>query len=220
MTTRELERDTPAVAALDDPVAPMATPPDPLVPAVAALADPTATPSITPAQAFDIIAALPRHRDHKMEFLDGELFIIMPESPTSSEYAVFILMILAPFVYERGLGRVTTEQAGYMIGEDRVSPDVAFIRKDKRFVDKGYNPDPPDLVVEVISPSDRRRTIERKKKIYADAGILAWFVYPKRKIVEVHAPGQPVQSVGVDGVLSGGDVLPDLTLPVKLIFRG
>ncbi|MDZ4765870.1 MAG: Uma2 family endonuclease [Chloroflexota bacterium] len=183
-------------------------------------APPETTARVRPAQAFDIIAALPRHRHHKMEFLDGEMFIIMPDAPQSSEYASLINAALVLMVYPNDLGHVTGEQAGYMIGEERVSPDVAFIRKDKRFAETGYNPDPPDFVVEVISPSDRRRAIERKKKIYADAGIRAWFVYPKRREVEVYAPGQPVRIVGVDGLLDGGEVLPDFKLPVKTFFRG
>jgi hypothetical protein len=47
---------------------------------------------------------------------------------------------------------------------------------------------------------------------------LVWYVYTARKEVDVYARGKYIATVGIDGVLDGGDVLPDFTLPVRDIL--
>ncbi|MEO8395216.1 MAG: Uma2 family endonuclease [Chloroflexota bacterium] len=83
---------------------------------------------------------------------------------------------------------------------------------------QGYNPIAPDLAVEVVSPTDREPAIRRKLAIYAEAGVLVWLVRPRQQTVEVYAPDQPVEIVGIDGTLVGSDLLPDFTLAVRAIF--
>jgi len=53
---------------------------------------------------------------------------------------------------------------------------------------------------------------------YLAAGTVVWLVLPETREVEVYIPNKPKQTVGIDGVLDGGDVLPGFTLPVKDIF--
>ena len=108
-------------------------------------------------------------------------------------------------------------------------PDVSFIRWDS--VDDPEeiaNPAgafleyPPDLAVEVLSPSNTRREMEIKLAEYATAGVkLVWYVDPERKEVDVFpkASAKRKKTVGVGGALDGGDVLPGFTLPVAKIFE-
>ncbi len=85
---------------------------------------------------------------------------------------------------------------------------------------RGYNPNPPDLAVEVDFPSTEtsRDTLRIKIGNYLAAGTVVWVVNVEPKLVEVYAPGQPVKLLGVDDTLDGGDVLPGFTLSVKDIF--
>jgi Uma2 family endonuclease len=53
---------------------------------------------------------------------------------------------------------------------------------------------------------------------YLAAGTLVWIVDPSTRMVEVYPPGQPAQTISESGTLSGGDVLPGLSVPVKDIF--
>jgi Uma2 family endonuclease len=56
---------------------------------------------------------------------------------------------------------------------------------------------------------------------YAKAGVkLVWYVDPDRKEVDVYPKARAAakKTVGLEGVLDGGAVLPGFRLPVKDIF--
>lgn len=107
--------------------------------------------------------------------------------------------------------------------------DVSFIRWDSvDDPDEIENPDgailecAPDLAIEVLGPGNTVREMAIKLDKYAKAGVkLVWYVDPERKEVDVYPKGgaRRKKTVGVDGVLDGGDVLPGFTLPVAKIFE-
>jgi hypothetical protein len=43
-------------------------------------------------------------------------------------------------------------------------------------------------------------------------------MYPQLEKIDVYTPDKPVRTVGIDGTLDGGDVLPGFTLAAKDIF--
>lgn len=164
---------------------------------------------------FDEWAFLPENRDKRLEYIGGEI-IDVTSNAYSSELAMWILWLLGNFVHPRKLGHLTGEGAGYMVGGARVSPDVAFVSKarQEQLSKRGWNPVAPDLAVEVVSPTDEKGEIEKKQRIYMEAGVLVWYVYAERKEIEVFAPGQPKRTLGMDDMLDGGDVLPGLSVAV------
>jgi Uma2 family endonuclease len=117
------------------------------------------------------------------------------------------------------MGRVTGADGGYVVSGERYIPDVAFISKEKQPEPshEAYNTTPPDLAVEVLSPSNDPGDIRIKLFNYLRAGTVVWLVDPDKKEVEVYASGQ-AKKLGLDSILDGGDVLPGFTLPVKEIF--
>jgi Uma2 family endonuclease len=150
----------------------------------------------------------------------------MPSNPYSSAIGIRIAVKLSIFVDQHDLGHVTGEQGGYNLSDDTtVAPDVAFISRQRQpqLPSRGFNPVPPDLAVEVLSPSDLdnpQRRIQDKIDIYREIGIpLLWLVYPERKAIEVYADGELTATLGIDDTLTGGDVLPDFQLPIKDIFK-
>ncbi len=65
---------------------------------------------------------------------------------------------------------------------------------------------PPDLVVEVASPSNRRNEILQKVSEYLEVGVLmVWVVYPEQRTVAIYRPDDPIPVV-----LSGADILENL----------
>jgi Uma2 family endonuclease len=168
---------------------------------------------------FERIVNLPENADKRFEFIDGEMFEV-PSNPYSSEIASLLNRFVGNFVYPQRLGHVTGEQGGYIVAGARLAPDVAYISKARQpqLVCEGYNPNPPELTIEVISPTDKPEELERKLAKYAAAKVLVWVVYPERREVEVFAPGQPKRVVGIDGTLDGGDVLPGFKLALREIF--
>ena len=99
-------------------------------------------------------------------------------------------------------------------------PDAAYISKQRlpEIPDQEV-PIPPDLAVEVKSPSDSKRKMRQKAEKYLAFGTrLVWLVFPHEQLVEIYTPDQDVLTIGIDGVLDGADVLPGFSLPVRDIF--
>lgn len=168
---------------------------------------------------------LPENADRFFERIRGEIFELMPSNPYSSAIASTINFYLKQYVIQHPIGHVTGEQGGYNLTDDTtIAPDVAFISKTRQLTlpQTGFTPQPPDLAVKVISPSDLsnpQHRIQDKITIYREVQIpLLWLVYPNRNEVEVYIKGELHQTLDVDDSLDGGDVLPDFTLAVKNIF--
>ncbi|MDQ7024922.1 MAG: Uma2 family endonuclease [Anaerolineae bacterium] len=127
------------------------------------------------------------------------------------------------YLFKHDIGHAAGEGGGYIVSGERYAPDVAFISYEKQpeLAKSGYNPNPPDLAVEVIS-SDSKAENERmtiKLSNYLAAGIVVWVVRPEKKMIEVHQPNTPVRMVHENNTLDGGDVLPSLAIKVSDIFK-
>jgi Uma2 family endonuclease len=98
---------------------------------------------------------------------------------------------------------------------------VGYISKERQATlpyDEWFNPNPPELAVEVISPTDQDRMIRVKVANYLAAGTVVWVVYPPTKEIEVYRPGQSVDILSVEDTLDGGPVLPEFKLAVLEVF--
>ena len=157
----------------------------------------------------------------RLNILGGEI-VEMPSNPFSSAIASTISFHVKLHLRDTNQsGYVTGEAGGYMVSGERYAPDVAFISKAKQpeLVKEGYNPNPPDLDVEVVSPTDSARLLSIKIGNYITAGTLVWAVYADVKEIIVHEPGKPVRVLTIDDTLDGGNVLPGFTLPVRDVFQ-
>jgi len=77
----------------------------------------------------------------------------------------------------------------------------------------------PDLVVEVISPTDNYNDVEKKVELYLQDGVrMVWVVNPQHKTIIVHLPDQTSTRLSGDAVLSGGDVLAGFELKLSELF--
>jgi hypothetical protein len=76
----------------------------------------------------------------------------------------------------------------------------------------------PTIAVEVINRFYLAASLQAKRLMYFKAGTRQiWNVYPDTKLIEIHHKhGSNVY--GIDDTISGGDVLPNFSLPVRDIF--
>jgi Uma2 family endonuclease len=102
-------------------------------------------------------------------------------------------------------------------------PDVAFVRIERLPppVERvGFLDVIPDLVVEIISPSERPAAIKDKIDFHLERGVqLVWVVYPSRGVVVVHRPGQGARTLAAGDELTAEELLPGFRLPVADVFR-
>lgn len=78
----------------------------------------------------------------------------------------------------------------------------------------------PDLAIEVISPSNTRREMERKLAASFEAGAReVWYVYPRPPPeVWVYSSPEQYRVIGGEEVLTSAAVLPGFELDLKRLF--
>ena len=175
---------------------------------------------------------LPREDGWHYELAEGRL-VRMPLAGYNHDVVVSRLAArLLPFVEEHNLGECTLSQAGYLLSQrgepDTVrSPDLAFVSSAR--VPRPNTPESiafprlaPDLVVEVVSPSQYRPEMIERANMWLSSGVrLVWIIWPQSKQVEVWQPvtGTPTAILSVADTLDGLDVLPGFTCPIAHLFR-
>jgi Uma2 family endonuclease len=172
-----------------------------------------------PVEEFDSFVLLPENADRMFEYIGGEI-VEMVSNNYSSEIGASFLVEIGGFVKQNRLGRVTGADGGYRIGGERYIPNVAFISKARQPdpSHEAYNPNPPDLAVEVLSPTNDADEMRIKVVNYLRVGTVVWVVDPINKRVEVYIPNEAPFKVGIDGELDGGTVLPGFKLSLRDIF--
>ena len=138
--------------------------------------------------------------------------------------AAQIVFLLKSFVKPRRLGMVLAPDALLRVTPAGIRmPDVTFIAA-ARLVGRPRPLPPvwamsPDLAVEVLSISNTRPEMERKRTEYFAAGTrLVWEVDPPARAVEVFTDVDPfVRLTDVD-TLTADPVLPGFAVPVSALF--
>ena len=128
--------------------------------------------------------------EKRYELIDGELYM----APAPGSVHQFILrnlgFLLWGFVRSNQLGQVVFAPLDVILSEeDVVQPDLLFVSRERQHIisDRGCE-GPPDLVVEVLSPSTQQRDRVLKRKLYASYGVLElWLVDPESRTIEVLA---------------------------------
>ena len=100
-------------------------------------------------------------------------------------------------------------------------PDVAFISQ-SRLPDPepvGYPAFPPDLVVEILSPTDRPGEMLGKVADWLSAGTrLVWIMDPERRLARVYRADGAEAIVTAEQELQGEDVVPGFVCPLATIL--
>lgn len=175
-----------------------------------------ATRTLMTAAEFDQLPVDGRRRD----LLDGEMVEMPSATPEHNLVLLAMACSLEAFLTRRELGRVlmTTE---FLVGECcRLQPDVAFLRTDRwAQLDRRSVPVTVglDVAVEVVSPSESAHDLERKVRLYLQAGATeVWLVYPEFQCVYVHAASD-VRRLDSDATLTC-PLLPGWSLPLATLF--
>ena len=77
----------------------------------------------------------------------------------------------------------------------------------------------PSLAVEILSPSNTRAEMNRKRREYFSAGTqIVWEVEPHGRLVRVYSDADTFTIVDELGTLTAKDVLPGFSLSIKTWF--
>ena len=169
---------------------------------------------------------LPENSGRRLELVNGEIREMVPTGGEHGEVGGELFGLIWSHNRIHKLGRVTNAETGYVltIREDNKAfvraPDVGFVslkRAPEPFA-SDFIPMPPDLAVEIVSPSDLAEEVEEKVRNYLQYGVqMVWLLYPATKSIMVRRRGAIVELNG-DDTLSGEDVLPGFEVKVSDIF--
>lgn len=148
----------------------------------------------------------------KLELIDGEVFYEIPASSGHGDLAGLLIIRLGSFSLENGLGKVVPE-VGFRLrrNPDTVrAPDVAYIShatiQARGWPREGFVDYPPDLAIEVISPSNLDSEVALKVEHYIEAGVpRVWVVRPRTQTVTVHYPDHTARTLLIGSVLTSDD---------------
>jgi len=168
---------------------------------------------------------LPDILGKQLELVRGEVVAVPSPGAIHNVIANLLFHLLYTFASERRLGIVFGDNMGYVLsrGPDTVRiPDISFVAWDRvpeAGIPEGSWLIPPDLAVEVVSPSDHTADVNDKACEYVASGVpLAWVLWPKRRVVSVYTRDQMVRELGLDDELDGGDTLPGFSVRVSTLF--
>ena len=161
----------------------------------------------------------------RYEIIDGEMIVSASPNRAHQITAQNVNLVLVDGSDRGRLGIVLFAPVDVRLSpHDIVEPDVLFIRSERLhiYTDIGIVEGPPDIVVEILSPTSHSRDLVRKAKLYAWAGVPEyWQVDPIARTLTVLAL--------VDGhyqTVPSGDgwqrslVLPHLRIEVAALFAG
>ena len=125
----------------------------------------------------------------RYEVIEGELYLSPAPRPKHQESAGNLGSRMLLYVQERGLGKVYFAPIDVILPgyASPVQPDVLFIARERLdIVKEDFIEGPPDLIVEILSPSNWLTDRRTKFRIYAQAGVREyWIVDTDARTVEV-----------------------------------
>jgi Uma2 family endonuclease len=184
-----------------------------------------ASASPAPIFSYKDLDFLPKEREgDRHELFDGVLVVTPSPIPAHQIVEDNATFELNSVVRPNGLGRVFSAPIDVVFGPKLVAvPDVVFVRRDRlHIVGPTSIEGAPDLIVEILSPSTRRRDLREKRALYERFGVREyWLLDPKARSATVlvlrDARYEPL-------LLAAGRirsvVVPGLDVEVAALFAG
>lgn len=160
----------------------------------------------------------------RTELVRGRLIVHEPPGGRHGNVTANLTARLWNQVDLTGAGRVFAGDTGFTLtrNPDTVrGPDIAFVRRERlpEPVPTSFLESAPDLVVEVLSPTDRPGETLAKIGDWLEAGArLVWVIDPERRVARVYRQDGSESLLTEENDLDGEDVLPGFRCSVRSIL--
>jgi len=161
----------------------------------------------------------------RYDLIRGEVVTMSPTGTLHGATASRIDRRLGDYVEAHELGEVTGAETGFRVAYDPDTvraPDCAFISRERIPPDglpEGYFPGAPDVAVEVVSPDDRYSEVEKKVKMWFEAGALrVWVLNPLQRTASDYSAPRRFRILREEDELEGGEVVPGFRCRVAELF--
>lgn len=168
------------------------------------------------------------------ELIDGEKKTVMPTVLGPGDFAILLYDIIRFFLRDKQILGKLLHEITFILPDSHDNqwvkgsriPDLMFY-SGTRYADYISNtpdyygrllPLVPDLVVEIVSPTDSFSDVDKKIALYLQDGVqLIWVINPQQKTIGVYSMTQTLRLSG-DSVLTGGEVLAGFELKLTELF--
>lgn len=163
------------------------------------------------------------HNSRLCELIDGVL-VEKAMGWYESRLAAVLIGLLERFLEQQDLGFVLDGTGMIRVDPGQIRlPDVSFFAWE-RFPNRILPGEQildfvPELAVEILSPSNTKKEMSRKRAEYfAGGGKLVWEVDTEKRTVEVFTSPDESTVLDENATLDGGAVLPGLSVPIRQWF--
>ena len=155
------------------------------------------------------------------EYAKGKLIPMAPPTMEHGEISMSLSLLLGVHIRENELGRLYPADTDFKLGDRLVKPDVAFVSTARLPENRRQgSPVPPDLAVEVLSPTDIQYRIVEKAFAYLNAGTrLVWIIEPVGETVTVYRSRTDIKLLTFEDMLTGEDVVEGFSCQVAQLFE-
>ena len=165
-------------------------------------------------------AAIPND-GRRHEIIDGEHFVNPAPSLYHLEISKHITFQLYSQIDLNGHGKVFYSPVDLQLsGNDIVQPDIVVVTlKRKHILTPTKIKGVPDLVIEILSPSNPDHDLKTKRQLYEDAGVPeCWLVLPdEHQVLQLMlAEGRYTESVATDSITM--KVAPHATVDLNRVW--
>lgn len=157
---------------------------------------------------------------------EGDLIIVPPTGMKTGKRNFELIGNFAVWAKRDGTGVGFDSSSMFSLpnGAKR-SPDLSWIKKERwealsEKEQEKFSPICPDFVVELRSPSDSLKRLQKKMEEYvANGAQLGWLLDPSARKVYVYRPGAEVEVLDDPETVSGEPLLRGFTLDVRAIWE-
>lgn len=160
----------------------------------------------------------------RAELIDGKMYAMSPPNFIHQKLVSEFTQLIGSFIKQHG-GSCEVIPAPFAVNldaEDKnwVEPDISVICDSKKLTDKGCI-GAPDFIIEIVSPSSRKRDYSTKNALYSDAGVREyWIVDPEKERVTVYHYEEDAAPVlyPFDMPVASG-IYPELTVTISELLK-
>jgi Uma2 family endonuclease len=160
----------------------------------------------------------------RLELVNGEVAVSPSVIPDHSFVIAALVSILGPHISNRDLGQLFLD-VDTIFGEyDVRRPDILFFKKNRlHLIGEKAMQGPPDLAIEVLSPSSITTDRKDKFRLYATGKVKHyWIVDPKQRTIEAYRLGVGKYVGRIRGSRTDTVALPpfnNLKIPLEKLWR-
>jgi Uma2 family endonuclease len=168
------------------------------------------------------LEALDARGEKLLELVDGAI-VEKAVGFREGMLAIALASLIHKFVKQHKLGVVAGADATMEVLPELVRlPDVSFVSWQRlpHGIPREAIPDlAPDLAVEVLSRTNTRAEMRRKRRDYFQGGVRqVWMVDPEARTIQIFTSEEAFVELTSADTLDGGEVLPGFQLPVAELF--